>query len=71
MTAALSTSFDSYTGVELLPYRHRLAQEQYTKFCETISSEVAELEGEISENGENQNALNKAFESIKAIPAKI
>jgi len=71
MTAAVSTSFDSYTGVELVPYRHRLAQEQYAKFCVTISSEVAELEGEISENGENQNALNKALKSIKAIPAKI
>jgi len=53
MTAALSTSFDSYTGIELVPYRHRLALEQYTKFCETISSEVEKIEGEISENGEN------------------
>jgi hypothetical protein len=71
MTAALSTSFDSYMGVELVPYRHRLAQEQYTKFCETISSEVEKLEGEISENGENDDAGYKALESIRAIPAKI
>ena len=71
MTAALSTSFDSYTGIELVPYRHRLALEQYTKFCETISSEVEKIEGEISENGENQCAHNKALESFRTIPAKI
>ena len=71
MTAALSTSFDSYTGIELVPYRHRLALEQYTKFCETISSEVEKIEGEISENGENQGAHNKALESFRTIPAKI
>ena len=71
MTAALGTSFDSYTGVELVPYRHRLAQEQYAKFCATISSEVAELEGEISEYSENHDARHKALESIRAIPAKI
>ena len=46
MTAAVSTSFDSYTGVELVPYRHRLAQEQYAKFCETISSEVRSWRGD-------------------------
>jgi hypothetical protein len=71
MTAALSTKFDSYVGVELVPYRHRLAQEQYTKFCETISSELAKVEGEISESGENRDVRNKALESIRVIPAKI
>jgi hypothetical protein len=71
MTAALSTKFDSYVGVELVPYRHRLAQEQYTKFCETISSELAKVEGEISESGENRDGRNKALESIRVIPAKI
>ena len=71
MTAALSTKFDSCVGVELVPYRHRLAQEQYTKFCETISSELAKVEGEISESGENRDVRNKALESIRVIPTKI
>lgn len=71
MTAALSTKFDSYVGVELVPYRHRLAEERYTKFCETISSELAKVEGEISESGEDRDVRNKALESIRVIPAKI
>ena len=71
MTAALSTRFDSYVGVELLPYRHRLAQEQYAKFSETISSAVATLEAEISAGGENQGACDEALESIRTLPAKI
>lgn len=71
MTASLSSRFDSYRGVELVPYRHRLAQEQYTKFCETIYSEANTLGAKFSEEDLEASKHDKALESIRTIPAKI
>lgn len=71
MTASLSSKFDSYSGVELVPYRHRLAQEQHAKFRDTISEEVDKLEKEISKTGVNHDSRSNALESIRAIPGKI
>ncbi|HAY45090.1 MAG TPA: histone methylation protein DOT1-like protein [Gammaproteobacteria bacterium] len=42
MTAAVSVAFESYLGVELLPYRHRLAIKRFDDFCQSINECVAQ-----------------------------
>ena len=42
MTAAVSVAFESYLGVELLPYRHRLAIKRFGDFCQSINECVAQ-----------------------------
>lgn len=42
MTAAVSLVFESYLGVELIPYRHKLAITQFENFCHRVSECIAE-----------------------------
>ena len=42
MTAAVSIAFESYLGVELLPYRHKLANKRFDDFCQSINDCPAE-----------------------------
>ena len=42
MTAAVSVVFESYLGVELIPYRHKLAIKQFENFCQRVSESIAE-----------------------------
>ena len=41
MTAAVSVAFESYLGVELLPYRHKLAIQRFEDFCQGINALIA------------------------------
>lgn len=42
MTAAVSVVFESYLGVELLPYRHKLAIKQFHNFCKRVNECISE-----------------------------
>jgi len=42
MTAAVSVAFERYLGVELLPYRHKLAIKRFDDFCQSINECIAQ-----------------------------
>ena len=42
MTAAASVAFESYLGVELLPYRRRLAIKRFDDLCQSINECIAQ-----------------------------
>ena len=58
MTAAVSVAFESYLGVELLPYRHKLAIQRFEDFCqginELIAKPAAEAIGSYSQDNPSQ-----------------
>ena len=57
MTASISIPFSSYVGIELMPYRQKLALEQYSKFSQAIASEADKLKeiGQVALNSQLQH----------------
>jgi len=45
MTAAVSVNFDSYVGIELVPYRHNLALQRLANFSSTLQEGIKHYSG--------------------------
>ena len=71
MTAAVSVVFESYLGVELLPYRHKLAIQRFEDFCQSITERIADPTAQVigSQSQDVSNQFN--VEHLWQIPSKV
>lgn len=71
MTAAVSVAFESYLGVELLPYRHKLAINRFEEFCQSINGCIADPTVEAI-GPESQDVFYQLnVEHLSQIPTKV
>jgi hypothetical protein len=73
MTAALSLPFRSCVGVELMPYRHDLAQRRFDDFCKAITRELEKLPSDPSpaESHGSESALSCNIEHVRQVPQRV
>jgi len=71
MTAAVSVAFESYLGVELLPYRHKLAINRFEEFCQSINDCSAEPAAEAVSSYSHDTPSQFDLEHLSEIPAKV
>jgi len=71
MTAALSVAFESYLGVELLPYRHKLAINRFEGFCQSINDFYAEPTAESIGSYSEDTTFQFDLENLAQIPSKV
>ena len=71
MTAAVSVAFESYLGVELLPYRHKLAAKRFDDFCHCINDCPAEPAAEAISSYSQDTPSQFDLEHLAQLPSKV
>ena len=71
MTAAVSVAFESYLGVELLPYRHKLAINRFDDFCQSINDCSAEPAAEAVSSYSHDTPPQFDLEHLAQFPSKV
>lgn len=71
MTSAVSLAFKRYLGVELLPYRHKLAIKRFHTFCQEISDCIAGSPAEATSPYSQHMLAKFELEHLALIPSKV
>lgn len=72
MTAALAATFENYLGIELLPYRHKLAASNFSRFCLNLEQIHGQLLGTSNHHASSKSPLfQPSLGHIKSLPSRI
>lgn len=71
MTAAISCQFESYQGIELVPYRHRLALERFNKFNSDLQAALDTFPGGASGIGSWGNKATVEYDKLREISDRV